>query len=43
MKMSDQIVKPVNTQKDIGVAFAQNHIWTANANKRLSKAMQELW
>ena len=40
--MSDQIVKPVNSQKDLGVVVTENLTWTANANRRFSKAMRAL-
>ena len=41
--MCDQIVKPVNSQRDLVVVVTENLTWTANANRRFSKAMRALW
>ena len=41
--MCDKIVKPVNSQKDLGVVVTENLTWTANAKRRFSKAMRALW
>ena len=41
--MCDQIVRPGNSQKNSGVVVTENLTWTANANRRFSKAMRALW
>ena len=41
--MCDQILKPLNSLKDIGVVVTENLTWRANANGRFSKAMRALW
>ena len=43
IKMCDQIVRPENSQKDSGVVVTEDLTWTANANRRFSKAMRALW
>ena len=43
VKMWDHIVETMNSQKDLGAVVRKNHSWTANANRRFSKAMRELW
>ena len=40
--MFNQIFKPVNSQKGLGVVVTENLTWTANANRRFSKAMRAL-
>ena len=41
--MFDQIIKPVNIQKDLHVEVTENLTWTTNANRRFSKVMRALW
>ena len=41
--MCDQTVRPQNSQKDSGVVVTENLNWTANENRRFSKAMRALW
>ena len=40
--MCDIIVKPVNSEKDLGVVVTENLTWTAKANRRFSKALRSL-
>ena len=37
VKMCDQIVKPLNTQKYLGVVVMEKFTWRANPNRSFSK------